>query len=57
MEIAKCNLFDGQPYIGEKDGKYHVLQGGLKADDVQIWYDTEEEAIKHWNVRAGGLNG
>ena len=34
MEILKCNLFDGQPYIEEKDGKYHVLQGCMTANDV-----------------------
>lgn len=51
MEILKCNLYDGQPYISEKDGKYHVMQGCIKADDVQKWYDTENEAIEQWNRR------
>lgn len=52
MEIERCHLFDGMPYLAEKGGKYHVLQGSMAADDVQKWYDIEEEAVEHWNIRA-----
>lgn len=57
MEIHKCNLFDGEPYIAEKDGKYHVLQGSMTADDVQKWYDTEKEAVERWNSRVKAAYG
>ena len=57
MEIERCHLLDGEPYLVEKDGKYHVLQGSMIADDVQKWYDTGKEAVEHWNSRAGGING
>lgn len=49
--LMKCKLYDGEPYIAEKDGKYHVLQGSLTSDDVQKWYGTKEEAAQRWNVR------
>lgn len=52
MKIERCHLFDGMPYLEEKDGKYHVLQGSMTADDVQKWYNTEKEAVEHWNIRA-----
>lgn len=55
MEILKCNLYDGQPYISEKDGKYHVLQGSMTADDVQKWYDTKDEAVQQWNGRTKAI--
>lgn len=29
MKIECCQLFDGMPYLAEKDGKYHVLQGSI----------------------------
>lgn len=51
MKIERCGLFEGMPYIAEKDGKYHVLQGGLTADEIKIWYDTKEKAVEHWNKR------
>lgn len=51
INILKCNLYDGEPYIAEKDGKYHVLQGSMTADDVQKWHNTEEQAVYHWNKR------
>lgn len=57
MKIECCQLFDGTPYLAEKDGKYHVLQGSMTTDDVQKWYDTEKEAVEYWNSRAGGING
>lgn len=49
--LIKCKLYDGEPYIAEKDGKYHVLQGCLTADDVQEWYEKKEEAVQRWNIR------
>lgn len=51
MKIERCHLFGGEPYIAEKDGKYHVLQGSLTADEIQKWHDTENEAIEKWNSR------
>lgn len=53
--IHKCKLYDGEPYIAEKDGKYHVLQGCFKSADVQKWYNTEKEAIYHWNNRVKSM--
>lgn len=55
MEILKCNLYDGEPHMAEKDGKYHVLQGSMTADDVQKWYDAENEAIERWNSRVKAI--
>lgn len=49
--LMKCKLYEGEPYMAEKEGKYHVLQGSMTADDVQKWYDTQEEAVQRWNVR------
>lgn len=55
LKIERCHLFDGMPYLAEKDGEYHVLQGSMTADDVQKWYDTEKEAVEHWNIRARAI--
>lgn len=52
MDLIKCKLYDGEPHIAERSGKYHVLQGVFTVDCVQKWYDTEEEAVYHWNNRA-----
>lgn len=57
MKIERCHLFDGEPYIAEKDGKYHVLQGSLTADEVQKWYSTEKEAVEKWNSRVKAAYG
>lgn len=51
MKILKCNLYDGEPYMTEKDGKYHVMQGSMQKSDVQVWRDTVEEAVERWNHR------
>lgn len=55
MKMLKCNLYDEEPYIAEKDGKYHVLQGCFKADNVRKWYNTKEESIYHWNNRVKSM--
>lgn len=56
-KLERCHLFGGQPYIAKKDGKYHVLQGSMTDDDVQKWYDTEDEAVKRWNSRVKSAYG
>lgn len=53
--IHKCKLYSGTPYIAEHDGKYHVMQGNMTADDIREWYSTVEEAIYHWNNRVKSM--
>lgn len=49
--IHKCKLYSGNPYIAEREGKYHVMQGSMQKDDVKMWYDTAKEAVERWNNR------
>lgn len=51
VSVYRCNLYSGNPFLAEKDGKYHIMQGDMKEDDVKDWYDTAEEAAKRWNDR------
>lgn len=50
-QVYRCDLYSGDPFLAEKDGKYHIMQGVMTEDDIQIWYDTPEEAVKRWNDR------
>lgn len=51
MNIIPCPLYSGKPEIAEKNGKYHVIQAPLTEENVKVWYDTKEEAIRRWNKR------
>lgn len=51
VSIYKCLLYDGEPYIAEHEGKYHIMQGSMEKTDIRRWYDTAEEATERWNSR------
>lgn len=51
FSVFKCLLYYDAPYIAEYKGKYHIMQGGMKKDDIRKWYDTKEEAVERWNHR------
>jgi len=51
ISVFKCLLYYDVPYIAECEGKYHIMQCGMKKDDIRKWYDTKEEAVERWNNR------